>query len=210
MKHSQWRRGDPLYSDLSFYDQIHYSLGFWHLVHVISEFIVSGAAIALLVEAHVMTQFLSGNVLRFFSIAVLLSYVVGCRWLSILPGLYQVILVIRVSFVRLVSLTIGIIPLAMACMFFGIFAFGFVSNMTTSFQRFFRCFYGLVFGDEVFDTFAFFSDQGSLYEAMSFIFGTVIVILAAYVFFPAFTATITFLHKHDVIPIQREEEARMS
>jgi hypothetical protein len=111
IKHSRWRRGDPLYSDLSFYDQIHYSLGFWHLIHLIAEFIVAGAAIYLLIEAGVMTQFLSVNVLRYYSIAVLVSLTVGCRWLSISPGLYQVVLVMRVSFVRLVSLTIGIIPL---------------------------------------------------------------------------------------------------
>jgi hypothetical protein len=97
----------------------------------------------------------------------------------------------------------------MACMFFGIFAFGFISDISASFQRFFRCFYGLIFGDEVYDTYGFFSDQSPFYEAISFVYGTVMVILAAYVFFPAFTATITFLHKHEVVPIQQAEEARL-
>jgi hypothetical protein len=102
---------------------------------------------------------------------------------------------------------IGIIPLACAVMLFGVFAFGTISEESSSFQKFVRCFYGLTFGDSIFITYGLFSDGSDLYDLLSFLYGTAILILAAYGFFPAFTATITLLFKFEVIPIQ-EAEAR--
>lgn len=203
--HTRWRQKDPVYRDLEVYEQIHLSLGFWHPLHFVMEIILLATSIVLLVESQVMTQFISLKSMQVYAVGFFLTVCIAPRWFILWPNVYQVVLIIRVAFTRLVSTFVGLLPIICAFMMFAVFLFGLVSDITKNYYRYMQLFLGLVFGDDTYNIFGYFSDGTLLYDILSFFFTMLIALLAGYIFFPAFTATISFLRSKEVIVIQEKK-----
>lgn len=203
--HIKWRANDPMYRDLEVYEQIHHSLGFWHPLHLIMEIILFATSIVLLDESQHMTQFLSIRSIHVFAVGFFLTVCIAPRWFILWPNVYQVVLIIRVAFTRLVSTFIGLLPIICAFMMLAVFLFGLVSDITKNYYRYLQLFFGLVFGDDTYNIFSYFSDGTLLYDILSLFFTMFIALLAGYIFFPAFTATISFLRSKEVLVIQQKD-----
>ena len=207
-EHSLWQKTDFRYMSLSFYDQMHFSVGFWHPMHLLMDVILFCTSIKMLISSRSITQFMSVRDLRLYACAAFVHLAVSCRWFSFSAFVYEAILVTRIAFVRVVNLLIGISPLIMSLMLLGTFIFGLISDITRTYQRFLRLFLGLAFGDDVWFIFGYYTDGSSLFNVLSFLYVQLVIFIACYAFFPAFTATVTFVHQQDIIPIQEAEEAQ--
>jgi hypothetical protein len=150
-----------------------------------------------------MTQFVSMLGLRVFSCGFFAASFVACRWFVFKLECYELVLIIRVSFSRLVSVLAGLLPLICALMMTGLFLFGLVSDISKAYYRFIQLFLGLIFGDEMFAVYSYYSDGSDVYNYMAFVFVMATSIVAGYIFFPAFTATISSLRMREVVPIVR-------
>lgn len=203
--HRRWRQTDPVFRDLEVVEQIHLSLGFWHPLHCLMEIFLLAASVVLLVESQKMTQFISLISIQIFAVAFFLTVCIAPRWFILWPNVYQVVLIIRVAFTRLVSTFVGLLPIICAFMMFAVFLFGLVSDITKNYYRYMQLFLGLVFGDDTYNIFGYFSNGTLVYDVLSFFFTMLIALLAGYIFFPAFTATISFLRSKEVIVIQEKK-----
>lgn len=203
--HINWRNEDPYYNELEIAEQIHYSIGYWSVFHIISDFLLFVASVYLVVESNITTQFISTHSLRLFAVAISLSICVGTRWFIVSPPLYQLVLLIRTSITRLIDLAVGIIPLICAIMLLGVYLFGLVSDIQTSFLKFGQLFLGLAFGDNVLHVFSYYTDGSVHYNYLSFAYIVIAAIVASYIVYPAFTATVTFMHKTEVVPIEEQQ-----
>ena len=203
--HKEWRQKDPVFRDLEVVEQIHLSLGFWHPLHFVMEAFLLAASVVLLVESQKMTQFISMISIQIFAVAFFLTVCIAPRWFILWPNVYQVVLIIRVAFTRLVSTFVGLLPIICAFMMFAVFLFGLVSDITKNYYRYMQLFLGLVFGDDTYNIFSYFSNGTLTYDVLSFFFTMLIALLAGYIFFPSFTATISFLRSKEVIVIQEKK-----
>jgi hypothetical protein len=68
VRHDGWRTNDPGYRDCDSYEQIHYSIGFWHPIHFVMDLLLVATASVLIWEANTMTQFVSALGMQIFSI----------------------------------------------------------------------------------------------------------------------------------------------
>ena len=204
--HMKWRQTDSSYRDLPLYDQIHHSIGFWHPLHLVTEIILVAVSAFLFIEAKNMTQFVSIVALRIFAVGVFMSFWMACRWFSFSPKTYELVLIMRVSFTRLINIFVGLLPLICAFMMVGLFLFGLVSDISRSYYRFLQLFFGLIFGDDMYGVYEYYTDGTDVYTYMAFVYVTATGILAGYIFFPAFTATISFLREHEVVPLEEGDE----
>lgn len=204
--HMKWRQSDSSYRDLGLYDQIHHSIGFWHPLHLLTEIILVVVSAILFVETKRMTQFVSIAGLRMFAVGVFMSFWMACRWFSFSPKTYELVLIIRVSFTRLLNIFVGLLPLICAFMMVGLFLFGLVSDISRSYYRFLQLFFGLIFGDDMYGVYSYYTDGTTVYTYMAFVYVTATGILAGYIFFPSFTATISFLRDHEVVPLEEGGE----
>ena len=133
-------------------------------------------------------------------------FLVACRWFNFSPKTYELVMIVRASFTRLMSILVGLTPLIMAFMMVGVFLFGLVSDISRTYYRFLQLFFGLIFGDDMYGVYTYYTDGTNTYTYMAFIFVTALGILAGYIFFPAFTATISFLRQNEVVPVSEKEE----
>ncbi|EAY20422.1 hypothetical protein TVAG_110340 [Trichomonas vaginalis G3] len=205
-QHNQWHSTDSIYKDLTLYDQLHFSLGFWNPLHLLTEALLFSCSIFCLIQSQRMTQYPSYQMLIYFAFAFLSTYVVACRWFIYTPRLYQLIRIIRVVMMQIITIIIGLSPLVVGLMFFGSFFFGFVSDISRSFFRFFQMFVGATFGDDLFFMFTYYTDGTDLFNLLALIYVTAVAIVAGYICFPSFTSTISVLHKTVVIPVEEREK----
>jgi hypothetical protein len=206
-RHNAWRADDPGYRDCPAYEQIHYSIGFWHPIHFVMELILVGTAGELIWEARKMTQYVSMWGMRIFSIGFFAACFIACQWFRFSMKTYELVLIIRVSFMRLVSILIGLLPLICALMMIGLFLFGLVSDISKTYYRFVQLFLGLIFGDDMYAVYSYYTDGTPVYTYMAFVYVTATGIVAGYIFFPAFTATISHLRHKEVVPIVEGEQS---
>jgi hypothetical protein len=206
-RHNAWRADDPGYRDCPAFEQIHYSIGFWHIIHFVMELILVGTASDLIWEASKMTQYVSMLGMRMFSIGFFAASFVACQWFRVSMKTYELVLIIRVSFMRLVSILIGLLPLICALMMIGLFLFGLVSDISKTYYRFVQLFLGLIFGDDMYAVYSYYTDGTPVYTYMAFVYVTATGIVAGYIFFPAFTATISHLRHKEVVPIVEGEQS---
>jgi hypothetical protein len=113
---------------------------------------------------------------------------------------YELVLIIRVSFMRLLSIFFGLLPLICALMMVGLFLFGLVSDISKTYYRFVQLFLGLIFGDDMYAVYSYYTDGTDVYTYLAFVYVTATGIVAGYIFFPAFTATISHLRHTEVVP----------
>lgn len=205
-QHNHWHATDSIYKDLTLYDQLHFSLGFWNPLHLCTETFLFICSLFCMAEAQIMTQYPSHRMLTLFAFAFFTTYVIACRWFIYTPKFYQLITIIRVVMVQIITIIIGLSPLVVGLMFFGSFFFGFVSDISRSFFRFFQMFVGATFGDDLFFMFTYYTDGTDLFNLLALIYITAVAIVAGYVCFPSFTSTISFLHKTEVIPAEEREK----
>jgi len=204
-QHSKWLISDPQYKDLDLYEQIHYSLGFWHIIQFFTEVLLLCCSVFILYDSNSMTQYMSVSSLKSFAFGFFFTLASSCRWFIYTPRMYQLIRIIRVSFSRIINIFIGLSPFVASLMFLGAFLFGFVSDISKSFFRFIQLFVGVTFGDDLFNIYSYYTDASDLYTTMSFFYVTLVTMLATYICFPAFTASISFLHKTEVVPVEERE-----
>ncbi|KAH0789651.1 hypothetical protein GPJ56_006153 [Histomonas meleagridis] len=200
------REHQGAYKDLDIYEQIHSTIGFWPLIHIVSELYIMIASIVILVDSFHSTQYISITSLRMFAFAAFLSFATSSQWYSGSLYLYQLILLIRASFVRLLNLFIGILPLIIGLMVLGVFIFGSFSEVSKTYMKFLQIFIGLIFGDNMKGTFAFYTDGSLTFDILSTIYVTAMAITSASILFPSFTATISFIHEKEVLPSDEEVE----
>ncbi|KAH0790737.1 hypothetical protein GPJ56_005332 [Histomonas meleagridis] len=206
--HTIWTATDSTYNDLDVYDQIHFSLGFWHPLQFVMNIVLIILSVFLMIESFTLTQYLSSRTINLFSIGFFLVMIIICRWFVYMRNVYQIVLIIRVSFVRLVSIFIGFLPLVCALMMFGIYLFGLVSmpNVTFSYYRFFQMFIGNVFGDDNFGFYQYFTDGSNLFDVLSLIYCSLIGIVSGYAVFPAFTASVARLRETEALTVGKNVE----
>lgn len=198
-QHLLWYQSDPDYKDLDMYSQIHFSFGYWFPLHLIAEICMFVCSIKLLIECEEITQYVSTSTLYFFAFSFLFTVLINLRSFVYVPKLYQLISIIRVCFRHIINIFIGLSPLVVGTMFFGSFFFGFVSDISKSFMRFLQLFIGVTFGDDLFYVFTYYTDGSNTLDTLAFFYVTFIAILAGYICFPAFTATISHLHKTEIL-----------
>jgi hypothetical protein len=148
-----------------------------------------------------MTQFVLMWGMRIFAIGLFAAAFVACQWLIFPMKTYELVLMIGLSFMRLVSIFIGLLPLICALMMIGLFLFGLVSDISKTYYRFVQLFLGLIFGDDMYAVYSYYTDGTDVYTYMAFVYVTATGIVAGYIFFPAFTATISHLRHKEVVPL---------
>lgn len=205
-KQIRWSLTDSFYNDLEIVDQIHLSIGFWTPIHFIMNILLIILSFKLLRQSYIITQYISKRSINFYAYSFFITISVICRWLVYFPKLYQIILIIRVSFIRLLSIAIGYLPFICALMMFGLFLFGMVSDITFEYYRFFQMFIGIIFGDDEFGFYSDYSDKSILFEILSFIYCTLIGIFAGYAVNTGFLASIRKLREIDVFSIIQSEK----
>jgi hypothetical protein len=200
-RHRLWRNMREGFPFLTRYQQIHYSIGFWAPIHLLMDIILIVTSAYLWHESTIMTAFVSMWGLRVFSFGFFAGCFVACRWFSFKLEFYELVLIMRVSFSKLVSVLAGLLPLICALMMIGLFLFGLVSDISKTYYRFIQLFLGLIFGDDMYAVYSYYTDGSDAYNYMAFVFVTAIGVVAGYIFFPAFTATISSLRTSEVVPI---------
>jgi hypothetical protein len=204
VRHNEWRTNDPGYRDCDAYEQIHYSIGFWHPIHLVMDLLLVGTASVMLWESNHMTQYVSMFGMRMFAVGFFAACFVACQWFSVSMKTYELVLIIRVSFMRLLSILIGLLPLICALMMIGLFLFGLVSDISKTYYRFVQLFLGLIFGDDMYAVYSYYTDGTDVYTYLAFVYVTATGIVAGYIFFPAFTATIGHLRHKEVMPFVKD------
>ena len=203
--HIERRENDPAYCDIGLYEQIHISIGFWLPLHLFSEFLVFLTSIIIFIDSFRSTQFISISSLKIFGFGFFFTLLVSCQWFKNFPNLYQLVLLIRLSFGRILSLFIGIIPFTCGLMLLGVFIFGMFADITKTFVRFLQLFIGLIFGDDLFNVFGYYTDGSTFFNIIGCIYVAIVTFTSASVLFPSFTATISFIHQKEVITFNEEE-----
>ena len=191
---------DKSYRELDVFDQIHFSFGFWYPLHLVTDIILIATSIILLIDSFSMTQFISSKAIHLFAVGFFLNIIIIPRWFVFIPRVYQVITIIRVAFTRLFATFVGLLPIICGFMMIAISLFGLISDISKEYYRFLQLFFGLVFGDDTYGVFTYFTDGSLLFDVLAFFFTMFIALFSGYIFFPSFTAYISYIRRNEVLP----------
>jgi hypothetical protein len=203
MYHRELMGTDPLYHELSPYEQFHSVIGFWAPISLATSASLIVAGLSMISDLNGITQFPSQTACVTFGLAGLLTIVTSVRYLKRVPHCYAVVLIIRQALGRFLMLMFILAPFIAALVFVGIFMFGFVSFHSENTASILRVILSIMFGDNILPTYAEFSDDSPIYNLLSFIYVTILTALAMWMFFTLFTAETVAIFQSQITPFLR-------
>ena len=199
--HFKWHKSrahHAPYNEMDLFDQFHTSIGFWDPFFLVTQIILLICSVLVLCERTQLTQYLSQSSIVAFGIGSFLLIVSSLRCLKSFFGFYKVVLIVRYGVMRLINLCLAQSPLFISMMLVSIFLFGFVTQATQSFTSLFEMILALTFGDNIYEVYKAYTDGSTGYNINSFVFVTIMTAITMWLFFPTFTASIMYIHKHFV------------
>jgi hypothetical protein len=203
--HSSLMQTDPSYAGLDPYEKFHSVFGFWLVITLLSSPVVIAGSISILRDLTEFTQFPSRVTVILFGFSSLLVLVTAMRYLHYFAGIYSVIWMFRQALVPLIIVTVGIAPIVASMMFVGIFLFGLISRVAESMLRTFESVLSTTFGDMIYRMYQSFRDGTRIYDALGFVYVTIVVVIAMWVLFTAFAAQMVMIYEKHVFGLADEK-----
>jgi hypothetical protein len=189
---------NAIYMDLESYEQFHSVIGFWEPLGLLTSLIAVAASVALVVDVTRLTQFPSQSATVLFGLGAFFSVTQAARWLRYFPHCYSAFLIIRHAFVKIIFVGIGIAPIVFGMTFIGVFLFGLVSDVAESMIKIFEAILSVTFGDMILRAYLSFTDGSSEYNLLAFVYVSIMVACAMWIFFTAFTAQTVLVYRRQL------------
>jgi hypothetical protein len=196
--HSDLIKTDPAFAELDPYERFHLVFGFWLVVTLLSSPIVIAGSISILRDLTEFTQFPSRITIILFGFSSLLVIVTAMKYLRYFTGIYSVIWMFRQALSPIIVVAVGIAPIVFGMIFVGIFLFGLIAEITESLMKMFEAILSVTFGDIIYRMYQFFRDGSPIYDALGFTYVTIVVAIAMWIFFTAFTAEMVMVYEKHV------------
>jgi hypothetical protein len=203
--HSDMMMTDPGYAGLDPYEQFHSVFGFWLVITLLSSPVVIAGSISILKDLTEFTQFPSRITIILFGFSSLLVIVTAMKYLHYFPGIYSVIWMFRQAFSPFIVVAVGIAPIMFGMIFTGVFLFGLIAEISESMIKLFEAILSVTFGDIIYRTYQSFRDGSPIYDALGFIYVTIVVAIAMWIFFTAFTAEMVMVYAKHVFKLVGEK-----
>jgi hypothetical protein len=189
---------DPAYAGLNPYKQFHLVFGSWLVVTLLPSPLVIAGSISLLRDLTEFTQFPSRITVILLGFSSLLVIVTTMKYLRYFTGIYSVRWMFRQALSPIIVAAVGIAPIVFGMTFVGIFLFGLIAEIAESLMKMFEAIPLVPFGDIIYRMYQFFRDGLPIYYALGFTYLTILVAIAMWIFFTAFTAEMVMVYKKQV------------
>jgi len=197
--HCVWKKINTEYNNLSALDQFHFSIGYWFVIDVFSSILVFFFSVYTMYSTQTITQFPSQLSVELMSLGLMLSFIRFNQWFGVHAPFYQLIVILRQSMIYLFNLVIGIIPLVVGSVLFGVFSFGLVSDAFRSVLKLVQRFITIGMGDSI-DDFYIVIDDGTEFTAwLSFFYVSILTAGGMWIIFTSCIATVMYVHETYIV-----------
>ena len=193
-RHKKWLK-NTMYRNLPALTQVHFSIGYWYIIDIITSLTVFGIAIFALNESYKITQFPSQIALEVVSFALFFSCVRISRWLGFHPPFYMVITIFREAALLLFNLIIAIIPICTGFVMLGVFTFGLISDQFMTVDMLVQRFVTAGNGDSIDDFYIVIDDGTDRTAWLSFFYVSCITAGGMWIIFTSCISAVMYVHE---------------
>jgi len=197
--HRILRKEDQSYKNYKGSTQLHYSVGLWLPIETFVVFLSMVSGIILIIDLNKMTEIPSLSAMEMFSISSAGLFLMSLQWFKNTPYSYHFIKIIRDGSGMMFGVLVGFSPIICAFFLAGVFIFAHVAPKTRSMWSMIEILISFTLGDNIQPTYVEFTDGTDLFNWLAFGYVTLMVLVAGWVVFASFTATIAFVHRRIVL-----------
>lgn len=197
--HFDWISTQNDYKRLNVIHQIHFTIGYWSIIDLISTILVFISSFLLFMDTFKLTQFPSQSVIEFISVSMFVTIIRFSQWLGGYLPFYQLIVILREAFMKLVYIIISILPIVTGLSLFGIFVFGYVENSYETFRYLVQRMITSGMGDSIDDFFIITDDGTEVTVYLGFLYVGVITALGMWIVFTSCIATVSYVHQNYIV-----------
>lgn len=192
-KHHKWCVSDITYQEMKSSKRYHYTFGGWLIYEMFSSSFILAASIVSYKECMVLTEYPSLLVLQYFAFSTTLVLLSILQLYKFNDYSYHFVEILREGAEMLFNVILGFIPIIFAFFLFGIFMFSNVAWKTHTIIQMIEILVSFTLGDNIMPTYNDFSDGTPVFNWLAFIYITAFVLMAGWIVFASFTATIAFV-----------------
>ena len=191
--HYNWRKSDVVYQDLKSPQQFHYSIGFWIPCEMISCISLIISTIIVYSDSRTMTEYPTLLVMQIFALSAIPIFLTTLQWFRFNAYTYHYVAILREGCIQLFAVAISFLPVILAFFFAGILMFATIAPKTRSYFSMLTILVSFTLGDNILPVYNEFTDGTSVFNWVSFVYVTLLVLVSGWVVFASFTAMISFL-----------------
>lgn len=195
---------DIHYQEYKPHQQFHFMIGVWLPCEIFAVVVHLVGCVLLTINANSMSEMPDLLVLQMFSLTIFFMLLTLLQFFRANTYTYHFVAILREGIVHILDVFIGFIPIISAFFLAGIFMFATIAPKTRSLYSMLEILISFTLGDNIEPTYNEFSDGTPLFNWMAFIYITLLVLVAGWVVFASFTATVQFIDERILMKSAKE------